>query len=234
MAKDKGQVHSYNRNSEPSDAEGDTSKLVILAILFVFVVGVHLTLSKKSGETDASSLASTDAANEFVSGQDFTPDLVRALNRRMRLTNTTADLQKAHVMVQNEKLAPRVNDATISALDKSSPKFAHEYGLQLEPEDHAKKVYQDMEALRQRQIGDDGFVGADTEISLRLGKDEWSDQYDETYKQEFVNAFLENAKKDGWSVQLNKNLDVVGLTRVPTNNPIRLPQSTKSTTGGQK
>ena len=62
-------------------------------------------------------------------------------------------------------------------------------------------------------------------ISLMLKQNERIQNYNRRYRREFVQQFLKNAHDHGVDVQLNKNLDVTGLSIDTSNRPLLFPSS---------
>ena len=53
------------------------------------------------------------------------------------------------------------------------------------------------------------------EILTEVAHRQWVDQYDQVYKDKFVDGFLENALQEGYAIELNDDMEVINIRKVP-------------------
>jgi hypothetical protein len=91
--------------------------------------------------------------------------------------------------------------------------------LQFDQENPGQRVQMDTEQRQQKR------GTPDQRISSKVERDAWIRDYEKRQKATYVREFIENARRNGVDVQLNENLDVVGLQRFDVEKPLRFPQS---------
>ena len=91
------------------------------------------------------------------------------------------------------------------------------WGVDLRQENADHQVVKELEKEQEVQVA----LELEQVILQEMAHREWLAHYDQIYQEEFIESFLENAKKAGYLVLLNENLEVVEVRRVKTPQSIR-------------
>lgn len=86
------------------------------------------------------------------------------------------------------------------------------YGIQLEQEYGAADVGAYLEKTAK---GQNSRLNARDRIESRIAQQDYLKDYDGKYKKEFVNQFMNNMEEAGYDVQINDNLEVVRVRKIP-------------------
>jgi hypothetical protein len=130
-----------------------------------------------------------------------------AIRRELMQRSTESESENAEVLQNSNTAAAGEEIPTPLTLDQENP---------------GRQVLKDTES-RHQQIGRP--LTPDQRISAKIEKEQWLDEDQKRRDAEYVQQFLQNARKKGVNLQLNKNLDVTGISVSPTEEPIRIPQS---------
>ncbi len=148
------------------------------------------------------------------------------INRRV-----TEHLQSIDQMKQSEQWrVEQVNRDTAPSLDQLDLSFLNQdfqypaHLANLPPDRRSEAVYRD--------ITSGSAPSADhwpeQRINAQLEHKRWMQDYETRYEAEFVNAFLANAREQGYEIELNDSLEVVDIKRIRRPQPLRFPQSESS------
>jgi hypothetical protein len=94
----------------------------------------------------------------------------------------------------------------------------HSYGLQLDQENAAEKVYEDINKDKnknQEMLPED-------RINARLSNAKWLYEMERAEQKQFVSNFIRMAKENGYELTLNEQLVVVKVRRIPGNKTISI------------
>lgn len=179
----------------------DWGLLLLILALFLFVAALFVEGGR--GEKNQSSVTTRDR------------ELLNNINTYLKDTAIREEVQKRNALEEYSQPEPAEEMSIDSRDEKVNP-------LIFDQEDPGHQVLRDLEAKKRR---DGRPVTPDQRISSKLERDAWTREYEQRQKDEYVRQFLENARKQGVDVRLNKDLDVTGLQVRPTEEPIRVPQS---------
>lgn len=107
-------------------------------------------------------------------------------------------------------------DPMASSTDYDAQKF----GVQLDQEDSADRVYQD---LNQNTPGYSDALLND-KINSRLANRRWVNDLERNQRISFVKNFIRSAYERGYEVQLNDDLVVVGVKKITGNKTVNIDQ----------
>jgi hypothetical protein len=202
-----------------------SSRQVVLAGL-LFVLGFSLLILHKNeslGEGEQTFASYSD------SSANLSPAALENIDRELKKTDLSSRYNRAYAEEQNK----------ISSLGVDMKNLSERAGAVLHPIDMRKAKHEHDIINEQREAEqplDRRALTPDERISEKLARDEWAVEYDQKYQEAYVKAFVEKARQDGVDVQLNKNLDVVGIGPSYVARPIRVPQSIdqSASTGGKR
>jgi hypothetical protein len=179
----------------------DWGLLLLILALFLFVAALFVEGGR--GEKNQSSVTTRDR------------ELLNNINTYLKDTAIREEVQKRNAIEEYSQPESAEEMSIDSRDEKVNP-------LLFDQEDPGQQVLRDLEVKRRRQGRP---TTPDQRISSKLERDAWVREYEKRQKDEYVRQFLENAKKQGVDVRLNKDLDVTGLRIRPEEEAIRVPQS---------
>lgn len=206
----KPELSTSHSDTPPQGSQEEDSRWLWIAGLMVFF-GVLILLS--SMRTRPPSALGVDGIPK---------DLNKNIGRHLKET----DLQQRY----HEAVTEQQNDAFY---DQSSlaPSESGEYRSQpmrISPEEQEKAIAQEQ---AEKDLPMDYRVQSlDQKIYRGLALEQYVKDYDEKYREEYVRAFLENARKAGYIIRLNKKLEIVDIQPANDDRPLRIPQSVSGTT----
>lgn len=202
-----------NKFSERKDESKDWGLLLLIFSIFIFIGG--LFYEGREGENSSAS-----RSNNLMNSDD-THRVYNDINSKLKETAVKEEILKQTVDSESA-IAPSTEDGQdpeVSGVEDGV------YPLSLDQENAGQKVLQDTERKR-RTVNRP--LTPDQRISSKLEKEAWLREDEKLRQEEYIKQFLQNAKKQGVNIKLNKNLDVMGIDTVPVERPIRIPQSTSN------
>ena len=128
------------------------------------------------------------------------------------------ELESQRMDLDNKKWAPKIDESRIGLMQKR-PYDSYQGFTKEVPEDKAADVYADVSHGDRYEY--EGHPGP--RIESLLARRKFVHEYDKASREEYVRQFLANALKEGYLIQLNDQLEVVRVQRVPTDLPLALP-----------
>lgn len=132
---------------------------------------------------------------------------VQRVNEHLKIIETTQEIREIQSRLdtpQGSSLAP----ADINSL----PQYDNLQYRRFEEEDQARRVYED---LNPSTKSFDTPLTPEERINAALANKRWMKDYEEHQKQEYIRAFVENARSQGFEVQINDQLEVVSVKEIP-------------------
>lgn len=126
--------------------------------------------------------------------------------------------------IKNKNTQWKVDNAQSDPDDFDLPSTP--YGVSIDDENFANKVNKDLSVID--ESGALRTASPEYSISKEVADDLYMDQRDYETQQAYIEAFLANARQAGFEVELNENLDVVGVKKIIKREPLRFPQSDAS------
>jgi hypothetical protein len=142
----------------------------------------------------------------------------KTIDENMKIGRSTQELRRDLTAIENSQ-APLVD---MSKLDPSTFDPAAPLPLKLNAEDAAGRAFQ-LEVENRNKAR--GALSPEQRINNKINRDQWEREYREAYEREYLRAYVENARKAGYDVKLNSEGDIVEVTTIGTEEPVRFPQS---------
>lgn len=135
----------------------------------------------------------------------YSPDTVARINKHLQWTEKQSDLKAIATEVENAMLSPepRLGRPFHASKGAVNP---------FETEDFAGKVFRDLEPDAGRF--DSPYLPADR-ISSLIEQRQWIESYDRKQTEEFIRAVRDNARRAGYELQIDNDLKVVNVKRLP-------------------
>lgn len=173
----------------------------VFPLLLLLLAGffVYLALEKPEG------LQSFDLASKKPSK----PRVEELVNKNLFLTSKTMDLEAQKKAAENNN-APQIGESILPTVKPQISK-----GI-----DHSADTYetQALEDMR-RDRKDLNYVSPDHVIQGQLYEQQQRAEYEANFKKEYARQFVENARRNGYLVQLSDDYVVLSVT------PLRRPNS---------
>lgn len=133
-------------------------------------------------------------------------DTEAMVNRHLFYTAQKAELQKEIIQVENSWTAPAVGESLFK-----DPKPSNKaYGVDHSPDTYEARVVNDLN-LNDKQVN---YVSPSGVIQRELHERRVVAEYSQRWKEEYVEQFLENARKNGYEVTLDKDYRVVNVREI--------------------
>lgn len=180
------------------------SLVALVAIALVFTGGGK---KKKSTATPHSALNGDTPKSRI----DYAK-----INRHMQELGAKMYFDRAKVKIDNVRLAPPAGSVVPREL-QIDPRTD---GLRFNQENKDQAV---AESLGKNTQGDSTYLTPEDEIQMEMQQRYEDQQYQEIYKEQYVKQFIENARRDGYKIKVDKNMNVTEI--VPIKNGPRDPSS---------
>lgn len=199
----------------------DNSQLASAALALIVLALLLMYLDEKEAKGPPSTMGSI-----VGSAHSKKPNIEYSrINSEMQLTEGRMELNSLAREIENSEYTTPVRN--IVEQMHAMPKLYNP----LETEDTAGRVYKDLET-RTSQI-DAPYLPEDR-INALIEKQLWLNHYDSQQKEEFIKAVITNARMAGFDIQINADLQVTNVRRVPNSaEPLKFPlkNSGSGTTG---
>jgi hypothetical protein len=212
---------SQSRKNSNGGGEGFGLLLLFLSALLV-VAAFFWPRSPNFGPGSRSVMVGSAEQNSISSAPPnvpVPPAIVNRINEHLKDAEIKEEMQRqnANIDIQSSPpLGPIDEDAVTIDQEKNAIN-----PLVLDQENRAARAIQEPRSNSSSRLP----PTSDQRISSQLAKEQWTRDYDQKYKEEYVRQFIENARKSGLDVKVNKDLDVTGLRPLPSEEPLRIPQS---------
>ena len=180
--------HSDEQNSSPK----------FIAVVLLLAAGlIFLYAQKQSNESKKES--------ESLAPVRRTAESEALVNKYLQETNARIEALKLHSAIVNNFKSPSVGQ-----LVPKKPEASSSWGVDA-PEDSSQKQFR--EALVPGAGDDDSSPRAI--IEGQLAEKQQRENYERQYKEKYIQEFIENAKKNGWSIKVDKNGVVTQSSPIP-------------------
>jgi hypothetical protein len=205
-------------NKQANKKDGVQVVLAGVFILFAFL------LIAKSHNTEVSQLAGERTFTSYSSVKNESLNLssenLAAIERELKEVDRKERQMRAKVLIENRARTEGL-EFDQGVYEESAP-----HAINLQPSREREDIVNES---RDRELRHDYRALTPAErISEKIARDEWAIEYDQEYQEYYTKAFIENARRDGLDIRLNKNLDVVDLSPTNQDKPLRFPQSATS------
>lgn len=210
----------------------DILLVMILLLLAVFIFPVpHATQDPKLGVTgDQVSLSSLSTRAKTSDSQlRRRPSLWKSsadkinnmVDRQMQDAAKKSELTSERTALDNQRWAPQINDNEIPAFH-SGPLNQNDDYLHEQPEDRFSKVYEDVSDPKSPDYRGNPVTRIDSIMERRR----FLNEYQRKQREEYVRQVIENAKKDGYNISINNQLEVVSVRPGSKDSPLHLNSRT--------
>lgn len=138
------------------------------------------------------------------------------INRHMYNTHLKEEMMKRKLMIENQQMLAQRKTQNQYVLPEINPS----YGVQMDQENSAEKVYQDLTGNSQSIRG----VNIEEKVNTLLANRKWMNELERAERLTFVRNFIREAYNRGWEVQLDQNLVVTGVRRITTPQQVNIEQ----------
>lgn len=142
------------------------------------------------------------------------------IDNHLKHTHFKHQLRAMAVDIENDEWVPKSHLEPLKELggiDKT------QWGVDLSQEGGANKISADLEREEREERGFEQTTLEQVILSEEAHR-EWLDKYDKIHKAEFIKGFLENARKEGYAIQLNDDLEVIGIEKIQIPKAIHIPE----------
>lgn len=138
------------------------------------------------------------------------------------LERVNAHLQYIEQQAELRELEARNKIPEPKEIDASSinpfPQFDGTEYQRFKEDDQAQRIYEDLHGSSKNF---DTPLTPKERINAALANKRWLQDYEENQKNEYIRKFIENARSQGYEVELNDQLEVVNIREIPTNKRFR-------------
>ncbi|RME16022.1 MAG: hypothetical protein D6797_05400 [Bdellovibrio sp.] len=192
---------------------------LLLFLQFIFIYGMYLRI-KKQGSFDKKDLqkAALSSTLPVVRESSFSSedDAEKKIDLYLKMENERQRFLKARGDVEAQKALSEKIETFDPSLHKS---FDPVYGSLIDEDLSAEEVEKDLQEFE----GPREPMGLEESLDFEQKKKQILEDYQKLSQKEYVRQFLENARAQGFDIQLNKNLEIVNIQRIPVR---RVPLST--------
>lgn len=186
----------------PADvAASNHPKWIGLGLILVAVI-LGLLVARQTEDVPLRKSASTD-----VSDAATRKKLESMVNRHVQLTNRRIEIEKEQIKIEANFVAPRVGEFVLDKSAADQPTF------------NQRADRNEMNAARDLARDSHYTVSANDIIQQEVaGGGRRVAGSDEEYRKEYARQFVENARRNGYEVQLSSDYRVIGVRQVPVEN----------------
>lgn len=142
----------------------------------------------------------------------FSKENEERVNHHLLTTNRKMEFEKAKRRNENYLTSPRVGD---SALNQSQ-NYYQPKGVVMDSDRRESQRVQD----GKRSQGPENYLSPANQVQREIAVQNSEEYYRRQAQEDYARQFVENAKKDGWAVELDENYVVKSVKRIkPDTNP---------------
>lgn len=175
-------------------------QLVLAAVLLS--LGVWFFLSSESALTPAH----RGPTEQKVKMQTEADERVARHLREMALKR---EMERRSLEIENDNLTNPAGERPQPEVWDPPP--GRVYGLQLDQEDRAGKIYQDINSGASQE----SEMSPEDRINARLANAKWIAEMERAEQRQFVANFIRQAAENGYEITLNDQLVVVKVKKIP-------------------
>ena len=143
----------------------------------------------------------------------MTPETLALINDHLHTVHTADEIKRQFVALENSLRARALSSSEVGPEGYAQANNNHT-GLSLAQENHFTQVERDLANKK------DIDYSPSRKIESRVAKQEWAEDYNRKYEQQFIQAFIENARKQGFQVKFNENWEIVHVRKIRKRQPI--------------
>lgn len=208
---------SQNKDSEKSFAFIIVFLMMAMGFYFLFFG----TLEPSRNSTAQDSGHSMELSSDLPEERRTLPSSVEdSINRQLKNAQQSEDRGRQRVYWENLNSAPSIQAGELDSrvfIDEKPP-----HPIRIEQYGPANEI---AEQIRSNQRMNNISQSPAELIGRRIVRDQWLKEYDARYEAEYVRQFLENARAQGYEINLNENLEIIGIHEIQKEEPLRFPNS---------
>lgn len=138
------------------------------------------------------------------------------VSRHMQEVEAQREMAKQTLEIENRNLAPdpsKISESEVDDENKDRP-----LGLQLDQENAAEKVYEDLNLNK----SNNAELLPEERINARLANSKWIREMERVEQKLFVANFIKAARENGYEITLNDQLVVVNVKKLPGNRKVSI------------
>lgn len=191
---------------EPQVTKKPSRMIIYVGAVSALFLGLMIYLPGPTRSTDVPQAASKAGQMALNSVSPMARDPV---NKHLRDAQIQQDMMIHKTQMENQQLrVEEMSDEASSSM--SMPDAAAINGVQLDSEDVSQKVFEDLD----NEDSPDRDVSPADRISARLANYRWINQLQRRERVAFLRNFIRAAHDKGYDLEINGNLEVVGVTAV--------------------
>lgn len=177
--------------------KNDRSLSLFIVLIVASVMLLMMALQDQGPVHGRSESASIDPKSKIVESK---------VNQHLAATSRTMEIQEERLRVENSA-APQVGDR----LWPEGKPSESEGGLDFSQDRHERSVYEDLDRHPQRypRMG-----SPQTVIQNEQVEKEANFEYQQKQREEYVQQFLDNARRNGYLVKLSEDLVVISVQKI--------------------
>lgn len=199
-------------------AEQDRSHLSHVLIAILLLIGLLLLLSFPQGKEN---LQLPQSVLGFSNSEKLPDSVKKSIEIELKRGDSLRYIKTSKIETENWQTAARIQGADALGIELGNEEFPTAVAIDLSTENPFEQLEDDMvdpfEPTTNHSPAD--------RIYAMVAKDQWEQEYDEEYRRAFVKAFKANAAADGWDINLNKKMEIIGLRRKKQIKALRFPDS---------
>ena len=169
----------------------------LLLVIFLFGAGLFLALALSLPESHSSK-------NRKISAQS--PEAEKLVNKHLWRTANFQELNQEKVRAQNSYLAPQICDSIWPKTNQA----AANHGVDHSPDRNESNAFEDLNRYRKEFQA----THPDSIIQGEIADQQKMAEAQEIFRAEYARQFVENARANGYAVELNSDFVVIRVTPI--------------------
>lgn len=192
-----------NRESNNQNSSG----FFILLLLFVAGSLVYLGFHPEL----LSRISASSHSSEKISAN--TPEAQKLVNQHLQKTNQKIEFEQLKRKIENEFSRPQVGTRLGVEPDHTTSKS---YGIEMSTDRNTDGVANDLS----RDAKTNDYNSPHAVVQGELLQQQQAAEYDRAYREEYKRQFIENARRNGWHIEVDDNFVVKRVEKLnPNQNP---------------
>ncbi len=200
---DKGKPSSPVKDAPPAPR-----RMIIYIGTLAIAALMGLVVNNRPTKRESKALHSKDLSSVRAGSNDKVTKYLQEAQLKSEMLAQTRQIENMNVKKEDLDVEPYALDQT------------RVYGVQLDQEDTAAKIYEDLHDDFQ-SVAD---LSPSDKINARLANRRWTNELERNERVTFVREFIRSAYDKGYEVQLDQNLVVVGVKKINANQKVSIDQ----------
>lgn len=135
------------------------------------------------------------------------------INEHLKMAKSAEEMRQEFVRIENSLKARIISQENIGAEDYAGAQNNYPM-ISLSQEDHLEQFKRDLGETRERDQSPQG------KIEGNIAKKEWLARYDQAYSEQYLQTFIENARRNGYKVKLNNKWEIISIKKIRKPKPV--------------